>query len=187
MPDLAMAEPRLDQPNIEAALDEREAAAMAQAMRMDFEIPEAGIGSDARERLAKAGGRHWRPPLVAEHIPRAVAPITPELAQRANLVGLQRVRIALATFEAPYHDPGSIKVDVAPAQPDQFRDAHTVPEADEDHGGVPLSVAPALSRCPDQLVDLVAVQMLARSNLGIVRLPRRSRCRFRPAAIMDEA
>jgi hypothetical protein len=59
------------------------------------------------------------------------------------------------------------------SQADQFRNAQSMPVGDQNHRGVPVTMAPELSGCGNQPVDLDRGQVLPAAALGIGLLGRR--------------
>jgi hypothetical protein len=66
------------------------------------------------------------------------------------------------------------QIDLLAPQADQFRDAQSMPVGDQNHRGVPVTMAPELSGRGDQPVDLGRGQVLPAAALGIGLFGRRS-------------
>ena len=88
------------------------------------------------------------------------------LAQRPRLVPHDRVRGRNAPLDPADMQRGAGKVDLIPAEVQQFRYPQAMPPRDKDHGAVAVSPAVAL-RCPDQAVHFRLSQMLPAAQVGI--------------------
>jgi hypothetical protein len=69
---------------------------------------------------------------------------------------------------------GAIEIDLVPAQVADLGGPEPVPEGDEDHGGVPMTVPVSLGGL-DQGVNLARGEVLPGAKRGI-RSPRRRNC-----------
>ena len=87
-------------------------------------------------------------------------------AQGAELVALDRVGARGAVLDAADVKHGTGKVDLVPAQVTHLGSPQAVPEGEQDHGGVAVTVAVAPGSL-DQRLDLVGGQVLPGSQFGV--------------------
>jgi hypothetical protein len=69
------------------------------------------------------------------------------------------MRAALTAFQAMDVDPSDLQVDLIPAQRHELADAQAVPIGQEDHGRVPVPVAPQSPRCRCEPLNFVGRQI----------------------------
>ena len=138
--DVAVPEPFLDRPGVVPAMGEREAAAMAQHVRVDRE-GEPGRHPDHRQLLPEPGGTHRGPPLGGEQVRGGRCLLALQSAQGAQLGAADRVHTGAAVLQPLDMEMSLRQVEHVPAQADQFGDPQAVAIGDEDHGGVAMAVA----------------------------------------------
>ena len=158
-------------------LRQREAACMAQHVRMHAEAKARRLAS-ARDQLAYAGARKGRPALSDKHRPMPpLSGVPMQAAKRAQLVASNWMRGGLAEFGAPHVQFLLREINRTPIQGAGLRDPQPMAEHGEDQRRVPgaIAVVPGDFHEPH---DLVFGKVLA---LAIGRI------RLAPAACCDRA
>jgi len=167
-----MTEPPLDGPGVVALVGKRVAAGVAQHVRMRLEF-KAGTGGGALDHPGKAGGGE-RGAALADKDEWGWSALPLQPAQGPELVAAQGMGAGGAVLDPPHVQDRGIEVHLLPAEVTGLGSAQSVPENQEDHGGVPLPVAVGLGRL-DQGLDLSGRQVLPGAEFG-VRAPCRRDC-----------
>jgi len=101
----------------------------------------SGTLCSAAQHLEETARGHGR--LTFGHEDERSWLVLAHAAQRSDLDAGERMRAALTAFEAMDVDASDLQVDLIPAQRHELADAQAVPIGQEDHGRVPVPVAPA--------------------------------------------
>ena len=128
---------------------------MPQDMRMD--AAKADSLGGAPQHLEEAARAHRRFALGYEDERSWL--FLAHAAQRSDLDAGERMRAALTAFQAMDVDPSDLQVDLIPAQRHELADAQAVPIGQEDHGRVPVPVAPPSPRCRCEPLNFVGRQI----------------------------
>src|SRR5271169_930103 len=136
---VAMSEIGGDRPSVDAIIHELVPAGVPQDMRMD--ALKADCLGGTPQHLEEAARAHRR--FALGHEDERSWLVLAHAAQRSDFDAGERMRAALTAFEAMDVDASDLQVDLIPAQRHELADAQAVPIGQEDHGRVPVPVAPA--------------------------------------------
>ena len=123
--DVAVAEPFLDGAGVVPGMGEREAAGMAQHVRVDGE-GELGRHADHRQLLPEAGSAHRCPSLGGEQVRGGGCLLALQPAQGAQLGAADRVHAGPPVLEPAHMQMALRQVEHVPAQRAQLGDAQAV-------------------------------------------------------------
>jgi hypothetical protein len=165
-----MTEPPLDGPGVVALVGERVAASMAQHVSMNRE-GYLGLDASPLDHLGQAGNRERGTALAYEDKGRLG--LTLQNPQRPEFIAKQWMRGGCSALGSAQMQVAGLELNIAPLKLAQLRGPQAVPEGDQDHGGIAVPMAIALSG-GNQLLNLALGQMLARADIRI-RPPGRHR------------
>lgn len=97
-----------------------------------------------------------------------IAGLFPHLAQGPELLGGQIVGCRFAALQAPDMKQAFFKIQLAPGQGDQLRDAEPMREHHQNNSAVPLFVAAALPGGFQELVYFAGGEEFTGAALGVV-------------------
>src|SRR4051794_3048336 len=124
VPGIAVAEVVLDETQVMPLVGEREAAGMAQRVRV--EVSEAGACRCRRDKVVHRLARHRLASLGDEQPGQRVRAGSEIAADGAQLVAGDWLLDREAAFEAAYPQPGAVEVKLVPTQVHGFADAQAV-------------------------------------------------------------
>jgi len=111
---------------------------MPQHVRVDLEA-ELGLGPGAFHHAGETGRGERRAALAGEHERRLWLLLALEASQRPQLIAQDRMRAGSALLDPADVQGGCFGLDLILTKGDQFGGPQAVPEADQDHGSVPMS------------------------------------------------
>ena len=172
MLDVPVPQVMLDGPGILAVVGQLEAGGMSQHMRVDRHA-QPGRLAGAGDQLTEGGLGHRCLALGDEDV-RCLQVVAEQLAQGPDFRTAQRMGARQPVLAPSDMQKPLTQIHLVASQADQFRNAQSMPVGDQNHRGVPVTMAPELSGCGNQPVDLGRCQVLAAAALGIGLFGRRS-------------
>ena len=164
MPGIAVPEPVLDQPQVVLLVRKREAAGMAQHMRVD--VAQARAVSGGGDQVVHRLPGHRLAALGDEEPGQVVVAAREPPADGAQLVTRHRVLDAEPVLEPRHPEAGLREVDVVAAQGDRLGDPQAV-AVRHQHQEVVAHPVPAALGGGEQPVDLRRAEIVAAAFVGV--------------------